>query len=302
MGMARNRAARKRRPRAAVGGTAVSVTVTKVKPEIGAEIVGRSGGDLLDAAVAAECRGALAEHGVVVFRDAHLDDPDLLAFSRLLGDVVVLKGGLDAYPEISTISLDPAKNKVAAVQAGTFLWHIDGTTDDLPYQATLLACRDVSDDGSGDTEFAHSAAAYAALPEAERAELADLMVTYSFTTESMRALPGLSEQAHAAYERVPPKVHPLVWTDHRGRRSLLLGSTADSVVGWPADQGRALLDRLLAWTTQPRFVLRHHWRRGDLVVWDNTGVLHRALPYGPTSRRLLHRTTLAGVAHTRGTS
>jgi alpha-ketoglutarate-dependent taurine dioxygenase len=280
----------------------VSVTVTKVRPEIGAEIVGRSGRDFLDDTVATECRTALAEHGVVVYRDAHLEDPGLLAFSRRLGDVVALEGGLDAYPEISTISLDPARNKVAAVQAGTFLWHIDGTTDDLPYQATLLACRDVSDDGSGDTEFAHSAAAYAALPEAEQADLAELTVTYSFTTEQMRAAPGLSARAHAAYERVPPKVHPLVWTDRRGRKSLLLGSTADCVVGWPTEQGRALLDRLLEWTTQTRFVLRHHWRRGDLVVWDNTGVLHRALPYGPTSRRLLHRTTLAGEAHTRGIS
>ena len=75
---------------------------------------------------------------------------------------------------------------------------------------------------------------------------------------------------------------------------MLLGATAAEVVGWPRDEGRALLDRLLERSTQPQFVLRHHWRRGDLVMWDNTGMLHRALPFEPTSRRLLHRTTLVG--------
>jgi alpha-ketoglutarate-dependent taurine dioxygenase len=62
----------------------------------------------------------------------------------------------------------------------------------------------------------------------------------------------------------------------------------------PSD-GQALLDRLLEWATQPQFVLRHQWRQGDLVIWDNTGMLHRALPFEPTSSRLMHRTTLVGV-------
>ena len=89
-------------------------------------------------------------------------------------------------------------------------------------------------------------------------------------------------------------MHPLVWTRRTGRKSLLLGATAASVVGWPEDRGRALLDRLLEWSTQPQFVLRQQWRKGDLVIWDNTGMLHRALPFEPTSVRLMHRTTLAG--------
>jgi len=93
---------------------------------------------------------------------------------------------------------------------------------------------------------------------------------------------------------VPTRVHPLVWRRRSGRKSLLLGATAAEVVGWPADKGRALLDRLLTWCTQPQFTLRHAWRRGDLVMWDNTGMLHRALPFEPTSVRLMHRTTLLG--------
>jgi alpha-ketoglutarate-dependent taurine dioxygenase len=78
------------------------------------------------------------------------------------------------------------------------------------------------------------------------------------------------------------------------RKSVLVGATADSIVDMSPERGRALLDRLLAGATQAEFVVRHQWRRGDLVIWDNTGILHRALPYHPTSRRFLHRTTLAG--------
>jgi len=94
---------------------------------------------------------------------------------------------------------------------------------------------------------------------------------------------------------VPARTHPLVWTRRDGRKSLLLGATAAEVVGWPAEKGRALLDRLLEWSTQPQFVLRHRWRRGDLVVFDNTGMLHHALPFEPKSRRMMHRTTLVGI-------
>ena len=75
---------------------------------------------------------------------------------------------------------------------------------------------------------------------------------------------------------------------------MLIGATADHVVGLSGREGEELLERLLDWATQPQFTVRHRWRRGDLVVWDNTGMLHRAQPYGETSKRLMHRTSIAG--------
>lgn len=85
-----------------------------------------------------------------------------------------------------------------------------------------------------------------------------------------------------------------MWRHRDGRKSLLIGATAGAIVGMSAEAGRALLDEILDWSTQPQFVLRHSWRVGDLVIWDNTGMLHRAIPYEPSSRRLMHRTTLVG--------
>jgi alpha-ketoglutarate-dependent taurine dioxygenase len=274
----------------------VSATVvTELGPEIGVEIAGLYGHEFVNASVAAECQSALEAHGVVVYREAHMDDDDLAAFSRLLGQVHVRPLSTDSgHPEISVVSLDPSLSLAADVQRGTFVWHIDGTTEEFPHKATLLTCWEVSNDGSGDTEFANTYAAYAALSDEDKAQIADVFVEYGFSNEAHRKTPGISDEARAKWESYPQRFRPLVWTRRNGRKSMLLGSTAGEVVGWPYDEGRALLDRLLAWSTQPRFVLRHRWRRGDLVVWDNTGMLHRALPYELSSRRLMHRTALVG--------
>lgn len=269
-------------------------TATPVSPAIGVEITGVPGNDLVGADAATRCRTLLDQHGVVVFREAHIADDDLVALSRLLGEVVVAPmGGQQQHPEISAISLDPAKTVLASYNTGTFHWHIDGATDAVPQKGTLLTALDVSDEG-GDTEFANTYAAYEALSDSEKAEIDGLRVVHSFATAQKLANPTPTDKQRAAWDRVPVREHPLVWTRRNGRRSMLLGATAGHIVGWPEDRGRALLDRLLDWSTQPRFALRHHWRRGDLVLWDNTGMLHRAVPYAPTSPRLLHRTTLVG--------
>jgi len=273
----------------------MSIVVTPLTHHIGADIAGVSGDELVDRRVADEYLSALEQYGVVVHREVDITDEDLIAFSRLLGEVAVVPTGEHEYPEIQTITLDPSKTNalLASYRQGNFHWHIDGATQDVPQKGTLLTAREV-DDAGGDTEFASTYAAYAALPDDDKAELETLQVLHSFAAAQLLANPDASDEERASWDRVPTQVHPLVWTHRNGRRSLLLGATAAEVVGWPPEKGRSLLDRLLEWSTQPEFVLRHHWRRGDLVVWDNTGMLHRALPFEPTSLRLMHRTTLVG--------
>jgi alpha-ketoglutarate-dependent taurine dioxygenase len=272
------------------------VNATTLTPTVGVEITGPTGSDLVDRRDADACLAALEQHGVVVYREIDISDADLVAFSRLLGEVVPNPTGEHQFPEIATITLDPSRTNavLAWYRQGNFLWHIDGATDQIPQRATLLTARQV-DPAGGDTEFASTYAAYEALSKDEQDRIADLRVLHSFAAAQNKAHPEASADERAAWERVPVREHPLVWTRRDGRKSLLLGATAAEVVGMPADEGAALLDRLLAWSTQPQFVLRHHWRRGDLVIWDNTGMLHRALPFQPTSPRLMHRTTLVGV-------
>ena len=269
--------------------------VSELTPTTGVEFTGVPGGDLLDEKIAAQTLDALEHRGVVVFREAHATDDQLVAFARLLGEVVPLPmGSHPKYREIQKITRDASKSKLAAYREGTFHWHIDGSTDAVPSRATLLTAREISGDGDGDTEFANTYAAYEGLPEDEKRELDGLRVVHSFAASQLLVEPNPSEQERAAWDRNPSREHPLVWTHRNGRRSMLLGSTADTVVGRSPAEGRKLLDRLLEWSTQPQYVVRHTWQVGDLVVWDNTGMLHRALPYGPTSTRLMHRASLAG--------
>jgi alpha-ketoglutarate-dependent taurine dioxygenase len=274
----------------------MTVTMSPIAPGVGVEIIGMTADQLHEPAAAAETQRALEQHGVVVYREINISDEELVAFSARLGTLVVQPTGEHQYPEIQTITLDPTKTNalLASYRQGNFHWHIDGAIDEYPQKATFLTARAV-DPAGGDTEFANTYAAYAALSDEHRAEIAQLRVVHSFAHAQSLANPDATQEQRRSWDRVPSRVHPLVWTRANGRRSLLLGATAAEIVGWSHDASRELLDRLLEFSTQPRFTLRHTWRTGDLVVWDNTGMLHRALPFEPTSVRLMHRTTLVGV-------
>jgi alpha-ketoglutarate-dependent taurine dioxygenase len=274
-------------------------TTIPISPAVGVEVRGLSTADFTSPTAAEQCRELLAQHGVVVYPQAHIADADLVTFSRMLGEVVVAGvGGHPDHPEISPVTLDPAKSALAALRRSTIFWHADGLTDAVPQKATLLTARDVADDG-GDTEFANTYAAFAALPQSRQAELAGYRVVHSVAASQLLLTPDPTAEQRAKWDLAPSREHPLVWTHRDGRRSLLIGATAERVIGMGTEQmgteqSRQLLDELLEWSTQPQFVLRHRWQVGDLVIWDNTGMLHRALPYEPTSRRLMHRTTLVG--------
>jgi alpha-ketoglutarate-dependent taurine dioxygenase len=262
---------------------------------VGVGITGCRPSELLTRDAAEQTRTALERHGVVVYRELHISDDELLAFSRLLGTLVIQPTGEHTHPEIQTITMDPTKTNalLASYRQGNFHWHFDGATDVLPQKATLLSAREV-DPAGGDTEFASTYAAFDALGNDERQELEGLRVVHTFAHAQSLANPTATESERKSWERVPARIHPLIWTRRNGRKSMLLGATAEEIVGWSTSESRAMLDRLLAWSTQPRFTLRQKWRKGDLVIWDNTGMLHRATHFEPTSVRLLHRTTLAG--------
>jgi alpha-ketoglutarate-dependent taurine dioxygenase len=268
----------------------MGITVTKIKPNIGAEITGVSGHAFVAPEVAADAQRLLDAHGVLVYRDANIDDDDLKAFTRLLGPV-------HEFPDVAVVSLDPELSRSASVQKGTFYWHIDGTMVEYPHQITLLTCLRPANDGSGDTEFANTYAAYDALSDGEKAELEDLQVRYSYLNRQRRKQGFMTPESIEVLEKLPPRDRSLVLTHRSGRKSMLLGSQAGEVLGWPLDKGETFLGRLLDWSTQPRFTLRHSWERGDLVLWDNTGILHRAHPYALESGRLMHRTTVDSHQH-----
>ena len=262
------------------------VETKALTPSLGVEVLGAD--DLLDHAFVAQCREALKWRGVLLIRGSHLDDDSQLAFSRKLGTVLAPGGR-----QIFKVTLDPTKNPAAAYLKGTFHWHIDDTTSPVPARATMLTARHVAMVGGG-TEFANTYAAYENLPEHERKRYEGLRVVHSFEVSQRLVNPTPTDKELAGWRSLPTQETSLVWERRDGRRSLVIGATADHIVGMQTTESRALLDELLEWTTQERFSYVHDWRVGDVVIWDNTGILHRALPYDPASERTLHRTTIAG--------
>lgn len=263
------------------------LTATQLSPRIGSEI-GIDRETLLSGAEAKEIRRLLEARGVLVFRRLDLDDRAQVQFARTLGEVE--DRGED---HIFKVSLDTNENAKAIYLKGTFDWHIDGTTDDVPTLATMLTAKRLAPVG-GQTEFANTHAAYEDLPEADKRRFDKLRVVHTLESSQRRVEPNPSPELEALWHTYPSKTHPLVWTHRNGRKSLVAGTTTSHIEGMSKEEGKALLDEIEDWITQPRFVYRHEWSLGDLVLWDNTGVMHRALYYAEDSGRLMHRTTLIG--------
>jgi alpha-ketoglutarate-dependent sulfate ester dioxygenase len=273
------------------------LTITKLTDSVGAEVVGLGSASLAnDDSIGQTVLDALEDNGVLVFRGLQLDPQAQVAFCRRLGEVDHSSDGHHPVPGIYPITLDKSKNASAAYLKATFDWHIDGCTpleDEYPQKATVLSAVQVSEWG-GETEFANSYAAYDALSDEEKARFASVRVVHSLEASQSRVYPDPTPEQVARWRSRPTHEHPLVWTHRSGRKSLVLGASADYVVGMDRDEGRALLDELLGRATEPDKVYSHSWSIGDTVIWDNRGVLHRAAPYDPESQREMLRTTVLG--------
>ena len=271
----------------------MTVNTKPLSDSVGAEVLDVDVDRMLhDETLADECLELLDRHGVLVFRELHLDDETQVAFSRRLGPVERVGRQADGA-EIFRVTLDPAKNPAADYLKGTFDWHIDGMTDDIPIMATVLSAHQVAAKG-GDTEFASTYQAYEDLSDDEKERALATRVVHSFLAAQKLSHPNASDADIEFWSKRPPKTHPLVWKHANGRKSLVLGATTDHVEGMSPEDGRAYLTELLDRSTVPERVYRHEWAVGDLVIWDNRGVLHRATRYDPTSARDMHRTTIAG--------
>ena len=256
------------------------------------------------AADAVRIRDEIDRAGVLVFKDQqHLDDDALLAFALLFGTPhrsiaakrpdLERRLGHDELSDISNLERDgsilPRDDMRRIQQRANLVWHTDNSFRSPAGEFTMLAAR-VVPERDGETEFANCRAAYDALPEEMKQRIAGLEAVHSLARS--RELVGTGGVFDAEEEkRFPSNVQPLVRRNPRtGRPALYIGSHAARIVGWDEDKGRALLDDLLEFATRPQFVHRHRWSLGDLVMWDNTATLHRALPFDDThSRRDLRR-------------
>jgi alpha-ketoglutarate-dependent taurine dioxygenase len=261
--------------------------VTDLAPRIGSSIEADFN-TLLSGSRAADIRALLEARGVLVFPDLNLTDEEQVLFTKTLG-AIVEEGEGNVYK----VTMDEGENANAAYLRGAFYWHIDGTSSERPILSSIMSGRRLSPTG-GETEFSNTYAAYDDLPEPDKIALADVRVVHLFEVSQRYWNPEPTWSEMQAWQKYPPHTLPLVWKHRSGRKSLVLGCTASHVEGMDLREGWGLLVRLRDWATQPQFVYRHIWRVGDLVMWDNTGTMHRALPYAFDSGRMMHRTKLHG--------
>lgn len=274
----------------------MDLQVEPIKPGVGAIVrLGRPA-QLLEKGFAGRCMELLEKHGALVFPRLGVTDEEQLAFTDSLGARVNFMGNLPgsdrSTQDVYTISLDPTINTEPLYVLGSCFWHLDGACSDVPMpRYTLLSCKKPAPKG-GQTEFANTFSAYDALPADEKAELEGLRVVHSVVAAVREvASPEEMDPVRRGFKHE----HPLVWQHKSGRKSLMIGYTADYIVGMSRAESRALLARLQDWTAQPAFSCRHYWQTGDLAIWNNRGVLHRAIPYATDSGREMHRTSVSGL-------
>jgi alpha-ketoglutarate-dependent taurine dioxygenase len=234
-------------------------------------------------------RALLEQRGVLVLRGIALSDEEEIGLATTLGTL-----RQDFGRPIMRVTFDRKANPDHADYFhATFHWHMDGTHEDVPPLASILSPRILAPKGTGHTEFASTYASWEDLPEAEKQALEGLNVAHTQHFALARDVEPTEAQL-ARIERLGTKIHPLVWRHRSGRKSLVLGASALYVVGMDRAESDALLARLTAWMTQPQYVYHHVWEMDDILMWDNTGTLHRVLDFDKNCGRRLHRVTLVG--------
>lgn len=259
-----------------------------ISPRVGTEIsIGKA--DLVRGTYASDIEELLKTRSALVFREMHLSEEEQLEFAGTIGTVTLLgENGL------SKISLDPTVSDTADYTRGAFYWHIDGANDVYPAKATMLTAKKLSEWG-GDTLICNTYAAYDDLSDEQKDEYSTIKVRHALEATQRMVHPDYSHAELMRWRSRPSQTHPLVW-HHKdsGLRSLVMGATAYYIEDMAREDSDAFLAQIMDHATQDQYVYRHKWTEGDLLVWDNTGTMHRADTYSLDSKRLMNRTTLEG--------
>jgi alpha-ketoglutarate-dependent taurine dioxygenase len=260
-----------------------------IKPNIATRVLNTKQ-ELLGGQMAREIRELLEQRGVLVFPKIGFSDEEQIAFTRTLGTFQPEREGGDVFK----VTLDTKENPYSAEYLkGSLYWHLDGTMNPVPILASLLSSKKLASWG-GNTGFCSTYAAYESLPEDQKAELEGLRVMHSVWASVFYYEPEPSLAKLKGMQAIGERELPLVWKHRSGRKSLILGCTAHRVVGVDPVKSAEILVGLREWATSDQFSYSHEWSVGDLVMWDNTGTLHRAEAYDMKSGRMLHRTKLQG--------
>jgi alpha-ketoglutarate-dependent taurine dioxygenase len=240
---------------------------------------------------------AFLDYAVLFFPGQHLSADAQLAFAMRFGDIEILAEGLTTIPIANTAAdgqlLDADSHRMKLLR-GNEGWHTDSSYVPLAAKASVLSAH-VLPAGGGSTEWADARAAYAALDEATRTRVTGLNAYHSYFYSQAKIGHQVAVGAgYGFFDGEPPlrplvKLHPVT-----GRPALYIGRHAASIPGLDNAEAEVLLAELMAFTCQPPRVCTHHWQVGDVAVWDNRCLLHRARPYDYREVRVMMHTRIKG--------
>ncbi|WP_454754203.1 TauD/TfdA dioxygenase family protein [Cupriavidus necator] len=274
--------------------------IERLHRDFGAEISGIS---LIDAVSSADAftkvREAFEEYSLLVWRDQPVSDDIQATFSRGFGPLELVKVGSVGhgtfYSRMNNIGTDgsivPSDDKAMIVARANQLWHTDSSFKRIPALASVLSARVIPTQG-GETEFTSTRAAWERLDTSEQSRLRDAIAIHSYATSRNKIDQNMMSPAeHAA---LPPMRRRLTWRNPtNGRCSLYLASHAGAIEGMSAQEGAALIERLIERATDPAHIYTHSWRPGDVIMWDNRATMHRGRPWGGDQPRSIVRTTIS---------
>jgi taurine dioxygenase len=277
----------------------MSIEVIPTDAALGAEIRGVDLAQPLGDNAFAVIERAFDEHGVIFFRDQRIIPPQQVAFTRRFGEIEFNIFGerwsVPGSPEIVVVSNATEDGKPIGVRRAGENWHSDMCYTARPPRGTMLYAHEIPDLWGlplGDTEFASAAAAWDALPEPMKGFLGNRRAVFDFVGRKRAFPPTQSE-----IDRNPAVTHPIVRTHPRTGRKCLYAMRDDctGIEDMAADEAEGLIAALADHIVKPAFIYRHQWRVGDLLMWDNCMVQHRAIQdYDLPQRRVMHRTTMGG--------
>ena len=254
------------------------------------------------------------DNHIIVFKNQKLNEENQLLFTKKFGD-------LEIYPEADKTKKSPQTYHVANVSLdGHHLndqdeqvifqkinqkWHTDSSYRFIPSYASLLYSIEVlpADAEGGETEFVNMFKVYESLNSTLKNKLESLHMVHYFEF-GRRMYPELPPMNAFERENIPPVSHPLIrlHPDRNNKKSLFFtANTGKEISGLTQEKGALLHSDLVKIVNNSSYKYKHRWDKGDLVMWDNRCLLHRAIPYNINKyRRVFRRTTIAGIGPIKG--
>jgi taurine dioxygenase len=273
-----------------------SITAKRLTKHIAGEVSGVDLSKPLSHDAFAKIRELFIEHAVLVFHGQEMSNLQFLEFSKRFGRLDIhhlVEHTLPDHPEIRMVTNKKENGKYIGAYKAGYKWHTDQSFKDKPMLGTILLC-DACPPEEGNTEFASLAGAYETLTDEMKNKIETLTAVHDRNYSYSKRYPTRPPLTDDQLKQVPPVTHPMVRT-HResGKKGLYISlSCTRDIDGMTREEAHAFVQELNDHATQLEYVYSHHWSVGDLVIWDNRCLLHRALPFDESHLRFMRRTQI----------